>query len=113
MTRVCLGGPEAGQFGADQKLCNAVSLRPTSRGLGPCVRSLLVSVTLRRLRAPPSRRDPALPVGRPALAGFRERAEQSGGLPKFVTDEFETYLRCGILEHGFAHFACRRSGQSQ
>jgi hypothetical protein len=44
---------------------------------------------------------------------FRERAEQSGGLPRFVLDEFEAYLRCGILEHGFAHFACRRCGQSQ
>jgi hypothetical protein len=43
---------------------------------------------------------------------FRERAERAGGLPKFVTDEFEAYLRCGILEHGFAHFACRRCGQS-
>ena len=44
---------------------------------------------------------------------FRERAEQAGGLPKFVVDEFEAYLRCGILEHGLAHFACRRCGQSQ
>lgn len=44
---------------------------------------------------------------------FRERAEQAGGLPKFVIDEFEAYLRCGILEHGIAHFACRRCGQSQ
>lgn len=43
---------------------------------------------------------------------FRERAEQAGGLPKFVVDEFEAYLRCGILEHGFAHFACRRCGLS-
>ena len=43
---------------------------------------------------------------------FRERAEQAGGLPKFVVDEFEAYLRCGILEHGFAHFACRRCGDS-
>jgi hypothetical protein len=43
---------------------------------------------------------------------FRERAEQAGGLPKFVVNEFESYLRCGILEHGLAHFACRRCGQS-
>ena len=43
---------------------------------------------------------------------FRERVEQAGGLPKFVVDEFEAYLRCGILEHGFAHFACRRCGDS-
>jgi hypothetical protein len=43
---------------------------------------------------------------------FRERAEQGGGLPKFVVDEFEAYLRCGILEHGLAHLGCRRCGES-
>jgi hypothetical protein len=43
---------------------------------------------------------------------FLERAEQSGGLPDFVVKEFEAYLRCGILEHGLAHFACRRCGES-
>ena len=31
---------------------------------------------------------------------FRERAEARGGLPKFVEEEFDTYLRCGILEYG-------------
>ncbi|WP_106389769.1 transposase zinc-binding domain-containing protein [Enhygromyxa salina] len=43
---------------------------------------------------------------------FRARAEQAGGLPEFVVDEFEAYLRCGILEHGLAHLACRRCGSS-
>lgn len=43
---------------------------------------------------------------------FCERAELEGGLPKFVVDEFEAYLRCGILEHGLAHLACRRCGES-
>jgi hypothetical protein len=43
---------------------------------------------------------------------FRERAELEGGLPKFVVDEFEAYLRCGILEYGLAHLACRRCGES-
>jgi hypothetical protein len=41
-----------------------------------------------------------------------ERAEQSGGLPDFIVEEFEAYLRCGRLEHGLAHFACRRCGES-
>jgi hypothetical protein len=36
--------------------------------------------------------------------------EHAGGLPEFVVDEFEAYLRCGILEHGGAHLACRRRG---
>ena len=43
---------------------------------------------------------------------FRERAEQAGGLPGFVVDEIEGYLRCGIVEHGVAHLACRRCGHS-
>jgi hypothetical protein len=45
-------------------------------------------------------------------SSFRERAQQAGGLPQFVVDEFEAYLRCGILEHGLAHLACRRCGHS-
>jgi len=36
---------------------------------------------------------------------FRERAEAHGGLPKFVEEEFDAYLRCGILEHGFVQLA--------
>ena len=43
---------------------------------------------------------------------FLERAEAAGGLPDFVVDEFEAYLRCGIPEHGLVHFACRECGQS-
>ncbi|WP_165704157.1 transposase zinc-binding domain-containing protein [Enhygromyxa salina] len=43
---------------------------------------------------------------------FRERAERSGGLPDFIVEEFEAYLRCGMLEHGLAHFACRQCGES-
>jgi hypothetical protein len=43
---------------------------------------------------------------------FRERAEEAGGLPDFVVDEFEAYLRCGRLEHGCLHLACRQCGHS-
>ena len=39
---------------------------------------------------------------------FRERAEQRGPLPGFVVDEFEKYLRCGILAHGAVLVACGR-----
>ena len=38
------------------------------------------------------------------------RAQDAGGLPAFVVHEFEEYLRCGILEHGFVALACRRCG---
>ena len=31
---------------------------------------------------------------------FRERAEEAGGLPKFVIDEFDAYLDCGRLGAG-------------
>lgn len=41
---------------------------------------------------------------------FRQRAEEAGGLSRFVVREFEQYLRCGILEHGLARLACRRCG---
>jgi hypothetical protein len=41
---------------------------------------------------------------------FRERAEAQGGLPKFVEEEFDAYLRCGILEYGLVQLACRGCG---
>ena len=41
---------------------------------------------------------------------FRERAEEAGGLPKFVVREVEDYLRCGRLEHGCVRVACARCG---
>jgi hypothetical protein len=41
---------------------------------------------------------------------FLQRADEAGGLPRFVVREFESYLKCGILEHGLARLACRRCG---
>jgi hypothetical protein len=38
------------------------------------------------------------------LDAYRERAEQAGGLPDFIVEEFEAYLRCGMFEHRLAHF---------
>ncbi len=43
---------------------------------------------------------------------FREFAEERGGLPSFVTREFDDYLRCGILEHGLVHLCCERCGHA-
>lgn len=42
-----------------------------------------------------------------------EGLEDAGGLPRFVKQEFEEYLRCGILEHGCLHLVCRQCGLSQ
>lgn len=44
---------------------------------------------------------------------FVERAEEHGGLPRFVVKEFEEYLRCGRLEHGCLHLVCRECGYSE
>jgi len=42
---------------------------------------------------------------------FLERAEEAGGLPKFVVREFEAYLECGLLEHGLVHLQGRDCGE--
>ncbi len=41
---------------------------------------------------------------------FRARAEEQGGLPRFVEKEFEEYLACGILENGLARLKCGLCG---
>jgi ribosomal protein S27E len=38
---------------------------------------------------------------------FVDEIERSGGyLPKFVRQDFEDYLKCGLLEHGFLRVKC-------
>jgi hypothetical protein len=38
---------------------------------------------------------------------FLQSIEASGGhLPAFVRQEFEEYLKCGLLEHGFLQVNC-------
>ncbi len=38
---------------------------------------------------------------------FRERRAAEGReLPPYVEDEFEAYLKCGLLEHGFLRVKC-------
>jgi hypothetical protein len=44
---------------------------------------------------------------------FRARADEQGGLPKFVVRELEAYLRCGLLAYGCVLLACRACGHSQ
>lgn len=39
--------------------------------------------------------------------GFRDRSAAEGRpLPRYVEDEFEAYLKCGLLEHGFLRVKC-------
>ena len=40
-----------------------------------------------------------------------ERADEAGGLPKFVVREFEEYLDCGQLERGLVHLRCGACGE--
>src|SRR6266853_1813422 len=44
------------------------------------------------------------------LAEVEERGEMSASLPRFVVGEFERYLACGILVHGFARVRCTACG---
>ena len=42
---------------------------------------------------------------------FQHLAERDASLPGFVRKEFEAYLRCGRLEHGFLRVKCSRCRQ--
>ena len=39
-------------------------------------------------------------------ATFEQVGAAHGSLPRFVTDAFERFLRCGVPPHGFARFRC-------
>lgn len=39
-----------------------------------------------------------------------EASSLRGGYPQYVKDEVAAYLRCGLLVHGFARFACKACG---
>jgi hypothetical protein len=39
-----------------------------------------------------------------------DAASDRGGYPQYVKDEVAAYLRCGLLQHGFARFACKSCG---
>lgn len=45
-------------------------------------------------------------VVRDGWPAFLARADEQGGLPKFVVGDFEAYLRCGLLEHGLVRVRC-------
>ena len=43
-------------------------------------------------------------------ATFASAAREAGGVPSFVDESFERFLRCGVLAHGFARFGCASCG---
>jgi hypothetical protein len=52
-------------------------------------------------------------VARYAQTMFKELRDadpEGGGLPRYVERELATYLRCGILAHGFARVRCQACG---
>ncbi|MEY4509270.1 MAG: hypothetical protein RLZZ450_1392, partial [Pseudomonadota bacterium] len=70
------------------------------------------------LRSPPALvyrpRDPSATVLYTLVAEqratFASAATEAGGVPSFVDESFERFLRCGVLAHGFARFGCVSCG---
>ena len=52
------------------------------------------------------RRPEQTPLYRLVQQHFETFAAEVVGLPQFVKDEFEAYLECGILAHGFVRVRC-------
>jgi len=59
------------------------------------------------LRSPCSRAHAAVPLVQAHYPGFiAHLAAQDRSLPEYVREEFEAFLRCGVLEHGFLRVVC-------
>ena len=52
------------------------------------------------------RRPEQTPLYRLVQQHYETFAAEVAGLPQFVKDEFEAYLDCGILAHGFLRLRC-------
>jgi hypothetical protein len=48
----------------------------------------------------------------PAFLAGTAGEDGTGGWPAFVRREFEAYLKCGILDHGFLRVRCERCGDT-
>ena len=46
-------------------------------------------------------------------ATFFAQAEAGADLPKFVKDELDAFLECGILAHGFLRLRCGDCGHDK
>src|SRR4051812_18875912 len=60
------------------------------------------------LRTPAARRNDAVPDGQGTPRELRStsRDRDRARLPDFVKDEFDAFLECGILAHGFLRLRC-------
>jgi hypothetical protein len=52
-------------------------------------------------------------VVRENLATLLLECTEAGGLPRFVEKDFERYLACGVLAHGFTRVACTECGEER
>ena len=80
-------------------MCNARVQRP-------CAKSVGGEVKRRYVRHRPEETVLYDVVERHQGAFFAHLEEQGRRVPGFVRDEFEAYLRCGRLEHGFVRVKC-------
>ena len=66
-------------------------------------------------RTSPPRTDHAVPLCAAARWDFlrRGRSRRRGGLPQFVKGEFNGFLECGILAHGFLRLRCGDCGHEE
>ena len=49
----------------------------------------------------------------PFLADARERSEHGFGLPRFVEEEFRSFIDCGVISRGFMRVRCRGCGDER
>src|SRR5882762_4061213 len=90
-------------------LGRAEAVPPQTRGQGEEQRPSVAGMSNYRRREP--EKSLLHETVRAHLKTFVAEIEQDGsGLPHFVVAEFERYLRCGILAHGFARVRCIACG---
>jgi len=68
------------------------------------------------LRAPPTGADHAVPLrcsSTPPPSSSRLQAAAGAGVPQSVRDEFDAFLECGILAHGFLRLRCDDCGHDK
>jgi hypothetical protein len=67
------------------------------------------------LRAPPPEQTTLYRLVQQHAATFFAQAEEAAGadLPQFVKDEFDAFLECGILAHGFLRLRCGDCGHDK
>ena len=69
----------------------------------------------RSTTTPPPGADQLYRVGQQHAGSFIAHTEASTGaeLPRFIKDEFDAFLECGILAHGFLRLRCGECGHDK